>query len=413
LPGRTTESGKLSMIDPGPPGTALAGIVVLDLGQIYAGPYCTHLLQAMGAAVIKIEPFGGEPIRWRSTGEAAGAAFLMLNAGKQGLRLDLKKPAGRDLLLDLVRTADVLVENFAEGVLERLGLGWDTLRAAQPRLVLASGRAFGDHPAAAGLRGMDVTVQAMAGVVTTTGPMDGPPSKAGPAVVDFATGTHLATAVLAALFQRERTGQGQHVEVAMQDAILPALTSNIAGYLEADGDFPERTGNRHGGLAVCPYNIYPARDGWIAILCLRPRHWTALCELMERPDLANDPALATPAGRVENMDRIDETVTRWTSRSTTASLFAALQRADIPAAPVRSLGEVITDPILRDRGMLAEIGEGDRAATVLGSPVRMSASLQPLRGPAPLLGEDSETVLRDRLGLSADDLDALRDDEVI
>jgi formyl-CoA transferase len=392
---------------------ALDGVIVLDLGQIYAGPYCTHLLRAMGATVIKIEPFGGEPIRWRSAGDVAGAAFLMLNAGKQGLRLDLKKPEGRELLLELARTADVLVENFADGVMERLDLGWDTLHTVAPRLVLASGRAFGDHPAAAGLRGMDVTVQAIAGVVTTTGPADGPPSKAGPAVVDFATGTHLAAAVLAALYQRERTGRGQHVEVAMQDAILPALTSNIAGYLEADGDFPERTGNRHGGLAVCPYNIYPALDGWIAILCLRPRHWTALCDLMDRPDLARDPALASPAGRVRDMDRIDDDVTRWTEQATTAWLFGRLQEADIPAAPVRSLGEVITDPILRDRGMLTEVGDGDRAATVLGSPVRMSASRPRPAAPAPLLGEDSADVLRERLGLTDADLDRLRRDEVI
>src|SRR6201995_2215209 len=132
-------------------------------------------------------------------------------------------------------------------------------------------------------------------------PADGPPSKAGPAVVDFATGTHLAAAVLAALFQRERTGRGQHVEVAMQDAIVPTLTSNFAGLLESDGDFPERTGNRHGGLSICPYNIYPGASGWVAILCLRAKHWSDLCRVMDRPDLAADPLLATPAGPVPNM----------------------------------------------------------------------------------------------------------------
>ena len=392
---------------------ALDGVVVLDLGQIYAGPYCTHLLRSMGATVVKIEPFGGEPIRWRGDGESPGAAFLLLNAGKQGMRLDLKKAAGCEVFLRLVRGADVVVENFADGAMERLGIGWDVLHEVRPELVLASGRAYGRHPAAEGWRGMDVTVQAMTGVVSTTGFPDQPPTKAGPAVVDFAAGSHLATAVVGALFQRERTGRGQHVEVAMQDAILPTLTSNIAGFLEAGGDFPERTGNRHGGLSVCPYNIYPATDGWVAILCLRPRHWTALCGLMGRDDLAADPVLATPAGRVSRMVDVDAAVAHWSLPLTKAALFVLLQQADIPAAPVRSLAEVLDDPVLRDRGMLTEVGDGERASTVLGSPLRMGEAVVPPPGPAPLLGEDSVGVLRDRLGCSDDEIDRLRGDEVI
>lgn len=394
-------------------GTALGGLVVLDLGQVYAGPYCTHLLRSLGATVIKIEPFGGEPIRWRSTGTTSGQAFLMLNAGKQGVRLDLKKPQGKEVFLDLVRRADVVVENFAPGVMDRLGIGWDVLHAVRPSLVLASGRAYGDHPAADGMRGMDVTVQAMSGIVSTTGFPDDAPVKAGPAVVDFAAGSHLASAVLAALFQRERTGMGQHVEVAMQDAIVPTLTSNIAGMLEADGEFPERTGNRHGGLAVCPYNIYPVIDGWLAILCLRPKHWADLCRVMGRDDLASDPALATPAGRVLKMDDVDAAVTAWTTGLDKANAFRLLQEADVPAAPVRSLNEVIHDPVLRDRGMIREIGDGDRACTVLGSPLQMGSSPVPATAPAPLLGEDTDEVLRTWLDLSNDDVERLREDSVI
>lgn len=395
------------------PGTALDGVVVLDLGQVYAGPYCTHLLRGLGATVIKIEPFGGEPIRWRSTGETSGQAFLMLNAGKRGMRLDLKKEQGRQLFLDLVGVADVVVENFAPGVIDRLGLGWSVLRRVQPRLVLASGRAYGRHPAAEGLRGMDVTVQAMSGVVASTGFEDGPPVKAGPAVVDFAAGSHLATAVVAALLQRERSGRGQHVEVAMQDAILPTLTSNIAGLLEAEGDFPERTGNRHGGLAVCPYNIYPVVDGWMAILCLRPRHWTDLCRLMGRHDLAADPALATPAGRVLKMDDIDAAVSSWTSGLAGDVAFRMLQEADIPAAPVRSLRDVLEDPVLVDRGMLRSVGDGDRASTVLGSPLQMGESPFPEPTPAPRLGEDTDAVLRDVLGLGPEEIARLHDSGVV
>ena len=392
---------------------ALDGILVLELGQIYAGPYCTHLLRSLGATVIKIEPFEGEPIRWRSSGQTSGQAFLMLNAGKKGVRLDLKKARGKQIFLDLVRQADVVVENFADGVLERLGIGWDVLHEIRPELVLASGRAYGRHPAAEGLRGMDVTVQALSGIVSCTGFHDGPPVKAGGAVADFAAGTHLAAAVLAALFQRERTGQGQHVEVAMQDAIVPTLTSNFAGLLESEGEFPERTGNRHGGLSICPYNVYPAANGWVAILCLRPKHWSDLCRVMDRPDLAADPLLATPAGRVQNMDQVDAAVTAWTSQLGQDDIFRLLQQADIPAAPVRQLREVLHDPVLRDRGMLADIGEGDRACTVLGSPLRLADSPVPPAWAAPMLGEHTVRVLRDRLELPDEEIAQLAADEVI
>jgi formyl-CoA transferase len=393
--------------------SALAGIVVLDLGQVYAGPYCTHLLRALGATVIKIEPFGGEPIRWRSTGHTSGQAFLLLNAGKQGVRVDLKNPRGKTLFLDLVAHADVVIENFAPGVMERLGIGWEVLHTVRPELVLASGRAYGRHPAAEGMKGMDVTVQAMSGVVATTGFPDGAPAKAGPAVVDFAAGSHLASAVLAALFQRERTGTGQHVEVAMQDAIVTSLTSNFAGMLEADGVFTERTGNRHGGLAVCPYNIYPTTDGWLAILCLRAKHWTDLCAVMGRDDLAADPVLATPAGRVGRMDDVDAAVAAWTARLGKDAAFLLLQKADIPASPVRSLSEVFHDPVLRDRGMITEIGTGDRACTVFGSPLQMGDSPVSPPTPAPLLGEHTEDVLRTWLHLSGSDIERLRADGVI
>jgi formyl-CoA transferase len=260
---------------------------------------------------------------------------------------------------------------------------------------------------------MDVTVQAVSGIVSSTGFPDGAPVKAGGAVVDFAAGTHLAAAVLAALFQRERTGEGQHVEVAMQDAIVPTLTSNFAGLLESDGTFPERTGNRHGGLAICPYNIYPVIDGWLAILCLRPKHWTDLCRLMDRSDLADDPLLATPAGRVKRMDEIDEAVAAWTSGLDKTSAFRLLQQAEIPAAPVRTLTEVLYDPVLRDHGMLAEIGEGSRACTILGSPIRLADSAEPQTWPAPLLGEHTLEVLRDWLNLDDGEIGRLTVDGVI
>jgi formyl-CoA transferase len=384
---------------------ALDGIVVLDLGQIYNAPYCTHLLRHLGAEVIKIEPFAGDPIRWRSDQTSSGQAFALLNAGKKSLRLDLKSPQGHALMLRLVAGADVVVENFAPGTMGRLGLDWQTLSGVNPRIVLASGSGYGSYGPNAELRGMDITVQAMTAVLATTGFPDQPPVKAGPAVADFSGGTHLACAVLAALFQRERTGSGQRVEVSMQDAVLPMLTSNLAGLLESDGEFPDRTGNRHGGLSVCPYNVYPTSDGWLAILCLRTRHWHSLCELMGLPDLAEDTSAATPAGRVARMDEIDERIGHWTATMATAEAFDLVQRNDIPAAPVRTLRELLDDPHLRERGMLRHVG----ADTVLGSPLVLGDSAPQETSPAPELGADTDEILAGVPGLSPDDIAGLRE----
>jgi formyl-CoA transferase len=183
--------------------------------------------------------------------------------------------------------------------------------------------------------------------------------------------------------------------------------------LEADGDLPERTGNRHGGLAVCPYNIYPATDGWVAILCLRATHWSDLCRVMGRPDLAADPGLSTPSGRVDRMDDVDAAVAAWSGGLDKHTAFELLQKADIPASPVRSLSEVFHDAVLRDRGMITDIGTGDRACTVFGSPLQMGDSPVPIPAPAPVLGEHTDDVLRTWLNLPTAAIEQLRDDGVI
>ena len=293
----------------------LDGVVVIDLGQVYNGPYCTMLLSRLGADVIKVEPPGGEPVRVRAGERGESHAFSLLNGGKRGIVLDLKQPAGRSALLALAAGADVLVENFAPGVMSRLGLDYDVLHEVNPRLVVASGKGYATAGPYREFRAMDLTVQAMTGVLSATGFPDAPPVKSGAAVADFAAGAHLAVGILAALHQRERTGGGQFVEVAMQDATLPMLTSGLAGLLDSGGTRPERTGNRHGGMAYCPYNVYPAADGWIAVLCLNERHWQRLCDVMDRPDLARSPAYADNAQRVSRMADLDLVVAQWTERT--------------------------------------------------------------------------------------------------
>ncbi|GAA4383008.1 hypothetical protein GCM10023088_49310 [Actinomadura verrucosospora] len=393
---------------------AFDGIVVLDLSQVYNGPYCTLLLGQLGAEIIKIEPFRGEPVRWRVVGEQQTAAFDLLNGGKKSLRLDLKNPRGRELFLRLVSRADVVVENFAPGTLQRLSLGYEVLAQANERIILASGRGYGASTPQAEMRAMDLTIQAVTGVMATTGRPDQPPTKAGPAVADFFGGTHLMGAVAAALYQRTVTGRGQHVEVAMQDAVTPSLASSIAGHLDSGGTLPERTGNRHGGLAVCPYNVYPASDGWVAILCMTDGHWQSLCRLMDRADLAGDPAYASPPARVAQMDKLDEIVAMWTGQLNRDAIVGRLQAAGVPCAAVLGLPDVMAGPLVGADGMIRPVrGAGDHPAYVFGSPLRLADSPPLPAEAAPDLGEHTEEILVRRLGLDASEVRELRDENIV
>jgi formyl-CoA transferase len=392
---------------------ALDGVTVLELGQIYNVPYCALLLANLGAEVIKIEPLSGEPARHRAGGQDA-TPFVMLNSGKRGVCLNLKNERGRDLFLALAAQADVVVENYRAGTLEKLGLGFDVLHAANPRLVLASGRGFSRKGPHRSLAAMDLTVQAMSGVMSATGLPDQPPVKAGPAFADFLGGVHLLAAILAALLQREHSGQGQHVEVAMQDAVLPALASNLSALIDSEGALPERTGNRHGGLALCPYNTYPARDGWVAIFCATDRQWVSLCAVLDRPDLRDDASLATNPGRARRMAEVDAIVGDWTAARTRQECLAILGQAGIPAAPVLALKEVLQDEQIAASGMLRSVEHPRRGAMrVFSSPLDLGDSPLPDLPTAPGLGEHSRVVLRDRLHLSEADLDDLAAEGII
>ena len=392
----------------------LDGVTVLDLSQIYNGPYATFLLATAGADVIKVEPPGGESLRRRGVVGGAALPFAMLNGCKSSLVLNLKTEDGKTILRDLARTADVLVENFAPGVMERLGLGCAALQAANPRLIYAQSSGFGstgpyrDYPA------MDLTVQAMAGVMSITGFPDRPPVKAGPALCDFFAGVHLYGAITTALYERERTGTGRQVEVAMMDAVYPSLSSSLGLHFGTGGEVPPRTGNRHGGLAEAPYNVYPATDGYIAIICVGDVHWRSLLVAMDRQDLADDPRFASLRDRVAHIDDVDAAVSAWTAGQSKEALFAGLMAHRVPCAPVRSLDEVVHDPHMHERGALQwqdhpELGR----IVVQHSPLRFAGS--PLRElqPSRTLGADTDALLAERLGLSAEAIAALHDAKVV
>ena len=290
----------------------LDNIRVIDLGQVYAAPYCTLQLAAMGADIIKIEPpVTGEVLRRPELPPGgAGYSFLMLNANKRSVTINLKKPRGQEILLKLLEDADVLVENYLDGVMESFGLGYDQIAARFPRLIYASGKGYGSDSRYAKLGSMDNTIQASSGFISITGFPDHP-VKTSATFIDMGTGSHMVSGILAALIHRGKTGKGQHVEVAMLDVAIPALTSAVAPALQ--GMKFKRLGNRHWG--ACPTNIYPARDGEILIFCLTEAHWRTLAKLMGHEELIDDPRCRNHGARLKIADELDALVSEWTSRA--------------------------------------------------------------------------------------------------
>ena len=399
------------MPDLAPP---LTGVTVLDLTQIYNGPYATFLLAQAGAEVIKVEPPGGEHLRRRGVVGGAALPFAMLNAGKRSVTIDLKTARGRELLIALAKGADVLVENFAPGTMDRLGLGWTVMHDANPRLVYGASSGYGssgpsrDHPA------MDLTVQAVSGIMDTTGYPDRPPVKAGPAVCDFSAGIHLYGAIVTALFERERTGRGRLVEVAMQEAIYATLSSSLGLLHGAGPEAATRTGNRHSGLAESPYNVYPTSDGYVAIICVGETHWRSLIAAMGRPELANDPRFADLKSRVAHMDAVDALVSGWTRGFTKQALFDLLIAHRVPCAPVRTLDEVMRDPHMHARGALAWVDHPELGRVVMQrSPLRYEGTALVEIRPMGKQGSDNARVLGERLGMKADEIEELTREGVI
>lgn len=392
----------------------LAGITVVDLSQIYNGPYATFLCAQAGADVIKVEPKGGEHLRRRGVVGGAALPFAMLNANKRSISLDLKNRRGRDLLIEMVRRADVLVENFAPGVMERLGLGVAAMQAINPRLVYAQSSGYGQEGLYRDFPAMDLTVQAMSGVMGITGFADREPVKAGPALCDFFAGVHLYGGIVTALYDRERTGRGRTVEVAMLDAVYASLSSQLGMCFGQGWQEAGRTGNRHGGLAESPYNVYPTSDGHIAIICVGEQHWRNLLDAMGRADLHDDPRFASLTTRVAHMDVVDELVSAFTRQFTKQDLFALLLKHRVPCAPVRTLMEVVNDPHLHQRGMLQWIDHPELGRIVVqSSPIRFDGAAPLPHEPSRALGADNENVLGGWLGLSRDELGRLTRDGVI
>ena len=387
----------------------LEGVVVIDLGQVYQGPYAGFLMAQAGATVIKVEPPNGEPVRHRARISKGNAVpFAMLNANKRNISLNLKSPEGVKVLKELAAKADVLIENYAPGVLDRLGAGYSVLSAINPRLVYGSATGYGLSGPNRDNLAMDLTVQAVSGIMSVTGFADGPPVKAGPAITDFISGVHLYAGILTALYDREKSGRGRLVEIAMVETVYPAMASNLADVFNRKAAAP-RTGNRHGGLAEAPYNVYPASDGYVAIISVNESHWIGLTRAIGRPELAEDPRLKTVLDRLKHIDLTDQIVSEWSSQLTRNEIAEVCRANRVPCAAVRDLLEVTEDDHLHARGMLRKIDHPEYGDILVHrSPLVLHDTAAPEYIPSARLGEHNGEILSDYLGLSAGEIDALR-----
>ena len=393
---------------------SLAGITVLDLGQIYNGPYATFLMAMAGARVIKVESLMGETLRGRGETSAAAYPFMLLNQNKESLSIDLKTDQGKDIFRHLVTKADVVLENFSPDTMTKLGLSATSLLELNPALIYAAGSGYGRSGPHRDFQAMDLTVQAMSGVMSTTGYDGTPPLKAGVPLCDFFGGVHLYGAIVTALFERTTTGKGAIIDMAMQDTVLPNLASVLGAYYYFDQQVPARTGNQHSALTMSPYNVYEATDGHVSIICIRDGHWRGLLRAIGRAELLEDASLAKMSQRSERIADVDAIVSEFTQAHTRQEILDALQGEGVPTAMVRDVKEVLADEHMHERGTLRDIEH-----PVLGNVTLMNSAINVATGsriepklPAQL-GEQNDLVLSELLGMDDSTIQQLRSTGVI
>jgi len=395
---------------------ALTGVKVLDMTQFEAGTSCTEMLAWLGADVIKVEsPKMGEQGRWLLT-EKQGVDsyyFILLNANKRAITLNLKSDKGRAMFLDLVRQVDMLAENFSLGTLEGLGLGYDLLREINPRLIYLTIKGFGTHGPYSKYKSFDMIAQASGGAMALTGFPGSPPLKPGPTIGDTGTGMHAAVGVLAAYIQRERTGKGQKVEVSMQEAVLNFVRVPMMGTYVTHKPVP-RVGNRTGGAPADIFKCAPGGDNdYCFILCSSPEMVASLWQAIDRSELADDERFQRGRSRIENVEALTAIINEWTGRHTKFEVMRILGEAGVPCGAVLDSVELLNDPHLKQRGMIVTVKHPVRGDfTMPGCPVRLEDSPVEVTA-APLLGQHNADVYGELLGLGAGQLEELKREGII
>ena len=393
---------------------ALEGMRVLDMTQYEAGTACTQALAWLGADVVKIErPGAGDPGRGLLVGGDHSAYFLYWNANKRSVAIDLEQPEGRALLLRMLPRYDVFVENFGPGVLEKLGLDYETMRAVQPAIIYARIKGFGAGGPYAGYKCYDMVAQAAAGAFSVTGAADGPPMCPGPTMADSGTGVQAALAITAAYVQRMRTGEGQQVEIAMQEAMTFYMRTRVANGSEWGTAVAPRSGNGAGPML----NLYPCSPGgpndYVYLVVATPRMWEQLCSALGRPELASDPRFKGWIVRHENGAALYDEIAKWTLAHSKHEAMRILAEAGVPCSAVLDTRDLFQDPQLQARGFVQHVKHDVLGLVpILGSPFRMSRSQVELSA-APVLGRHTDELLRADLGLSENELRALHASGVV
>ena len=394
---------------------ALAGIRVVDLTNNQAGPSCGQMLAWLGADVIKVEePGKGDPARnvLRDRPDTDSLFFLSFNGNKRSLTLNLKRPRGKDVFRALLKTADVLLENFGPGVIERLGFGYPELRQINPRLVFASIKGFGSYGPYREYKSYEPIAQAMGGAMSVTGFADGPPTYLWPSIGDSGTGMHCVIGILAALMQRHATGQGQQVEVSMQDAVVNLIRVSLRDHQRL-GRSMERTGNQLGaGVPGTTYRCHPGGPNDYVFIFVQQQMWHPLLRAIGRDDLVGDARYETAEARWQCKDEVDALMGAWTWERSKHDVMKILAGAGVPCGACLDTGEVLADPHLHARDMIVEVEHPVRGRYItVGNPIKLSASPTTIT-PSPLLGQHRAEILRE-LGYGDAEIDALAADGAI
>ncbi|MCP5096754.1 MAG: CoA transferase [Chloroflexi bacterium] len=391
----------------------LEGLIVLDLTRVLVGPYATMILADMGADVIKIEmPGTGDDARAfppHINGESA--YFMSLNRNKRGMTLNLKKGAGKQVFLDLVRKADVLVENFRPGTMTKLGLDYETLREVNPRLIYAAASGFGQTGPYSRRAAYDAVVQAMGGIMSVTGQAGGEPTRVGTSMGDITAGLFTAIGVLTAVYHREKSGKGQMVDVAMLDSQVAILENAIARYT-VTGQVPQPIGNRH--PSIIPFETFATADGTIMVAAGNDALWRKLCVALGEPDLATDARFVTNPMRAENYDELWPILASLLSRKETAVWQTILDEAGVPNGPINNVAQVMADPQVQAREMIVDVDHPVAGHTDLpGIPIKLSETPGSIRTPAPLLSQHTHNILAELLNYDQDCIESLQNEGVL
>jgi formyl-CoA transferase len=393
---------------------ALDGVRVLDLTRVLAGPYCTMFLGDLGAEVVKVEQPGvGDDTRGWGPPFAGGesAYFLCINRNKKSITIDFKSRDGVALVRRLAERADVLIENFRPGAMDRLGLGEKELRAANPKLIYASLSGFGADGPMSEVPGYDLIVQAWGGLMSITGMPDGEPTKVGVAIIDLVAGLMLGKAIAAALFAREKLGVGQKIDTSLLEAEVAALINAGSNYL-IGGKVPGRWGNAH--PTIVPYQSFQTADGYLVAGVASEGIWRRFCHAIGKAELADDTRFAKNANRVENRASLIAILAEIFRQCDTESWMKLLQEAEVPCAPIQTIDQVFNAPQVRHREMLVEVDHPTAGSVrMAGIPVKFSATPASVRLPPPLLGQHTEQILATWLGMGADEIARLKEKGIL